>query len=40
MRPGDVLIADNQELHGNTAIEGNRITEACHAHESNYDRPK
>jgi hypothetical protein len=35
LRPGDVLIADNRELHGNTAITGNRVSIVAYAHASN-----
>jgi hypothetical protein len=35
LRPGDVLIADNRELHGNTPITGNRLSIVCYAHSSN-----
>jgi hypothetical protein len=35
VRPGDVLIADTLQLHGNTAIAGDRVTVVCYAHRSN-----
>lgn len=38
LRPGDVLIADNRELHGNTPIVGTRLSVVAFAHESNIAR--
>ncbi len=35
LQPLDVLIADNRELHGNTAIEGHRLSIVCYAHGTN-----
>ena len=35
LRPLDVLIADNLELHGNTEIWGHRLSIVCYAHTSN-----
>jgi hypothetical protein len=44
LRPGDVLIADNQEAHGNTAIVGEgddwcRVSVVAFFHESNLPQP-
>jgi hypothetical protein len=35
LHPGDVLIADNTELHGNTRIVGTRLSVVAYAHASN-----
>lgn len=35
LRPGDVLVADNTEVHGNTPIAGERLSVVCFAHTSN-----
>ena len=38
LQPLDVLIADNRELHGNTAIEGHRLSLVCYVHATNRER--
>lgn len=35
LRPGDLLVSDNSELHGNTGIWGRRLSVVAFAHSSN-----
>jgi hypothetical protein len=39
LRPHDLLIADSTELHGNSAIQGERLSVVAFAHEGNALAP-